>query len=234
MAATAAATFARVNAEGTARLAEAAARCGVRRFVLMSSALVHGRSSPGRPFTEDDMPAPQTPYARSKLDAEARLTQAARASALEWVILRPPMVYGPGARGNFRRLVRLVRAGVPLPLGAATAAKSFIGIDNLADAVVRAVEHPRAANETFLIADAETTSTVGLVRLIAAALGRRVWTPRVPPALLRAALGVVGRDRDLQRLLDPLELDSSRIRALLGWSPPVSLAEGVRRAVVKG
>ena len=157
--------------------------------------------------------------------------EAARGSALEWVILRPPMVYGPGARGNFRRLVQLVRAGVPLPLGAATAPKSFIGIDNLADAVVRCVEHPRAANQVFLVADAETTSTVGLVRLIAAALGRRVWTPYVPPALLRAALGLAGRSRDVQRLFDPLELDTSRIRTLLDWSPPVSLAEGVRRAV---
>ena len=144
---------------------------GVRRLVLMSSALVHGQASPGRPFTEGDAPAPATPYARSKLDSETRLVAAARGSALEWVILRPPMVYGPGARGNFRRLVQLVRAGVPLPLGAATAPKSFIGIDNLADAVVRAVEHPRAANQVFLVADAETTSTVGLVRLIAAGLG---------------------------------------------------------------
>ena len=157
--------------------------------------------------------------------------EAARGAALEWVVLRPPMVYGPGARGNFRRLVQLVRAGVPLPLGAATAPKSFIGIDNLADAVVRAVEHPRAANQVFLVADAETTSTVGLVRLIAAALGRRVWTPYVPPALLRTALGLMGRSRDVQRLFDPLALDTTRIRTLLDWTPPLSLAEGVRRAV---
>ncbi len=168
-------------------------------------------------------------------NSETRLEEAARGSALDWVILRPPMVYGPGARGNFRRLVQLVRAGVPLPLplplGAATAPKSFIGIDNLADAVVRVVEHPRAANQVFLVADAETTSTVGLVHLIAAALGRRAWTPYVPPALLRAALGLAGRSRDVQRLLDPLELDTRRIRTLLDWAPPVSLAEGVRRAV---
>ena len=157
--------------------------------------------------------------------------EAARASALEWVILRPPMVYGPGARGNFRRLVQLVRAGAPLPLGAATAPRSFIGIDNLADAVVRAVEHPRAANQVLLIADAETTSTVGLVHLIAAGLGRRIWTPHVSAALLRTALGAMGATRDVQRLFDPLELNTSRIRALLEWTPPVSLAEGVRRAV---
>jgi nucleoside-diphosphate-sugar epimerase len=233
MAAAAADAFARVNAEGTARLAAAAVRAGVRRLVLMSSALVHGPASSGRPFAENDTPAPATPYARSKLLSETRLEAAARGTALEWVILRPPMVYGPGARGNFRRLVQLVRAGVPLPLGAATAPKSFIGIDNLADAVVRAVEHPRAANQAFLVADAETTSTVGLVWHIADALHRRVWTPYVPPALVRSALGLVGRSRDVERLFDPLALDTSRIRTLLGWSPPVSQAEGVRRAVAE-
>lgn len=232
-AATAAERFRRVNAEGTARLAQAAVRGGVRRLVLMSSALVHGQASRGRPFTEDDAPAPETAYARSKLESEERLAAAARGSEMERVILRPPLVYGPGAGGNFRRLVALVRAGVPLPLGAATPPKSFIGIDNLADAVVWAVEHPRAANQVFLVADAETTSTVGLARLIAAALGRRVWTPNVPPALLRAVFGAVGRARDVQRLLDPLEIDTSRIRSLLDWSPQVSLAEGVRRAVAK-
>jgi nucleoside-diphosphate-sugar epimerase len=231
MAAAAADIFTRVNAEGTARLAAAAARSGVRRLVLMSSALVHGQTSPGRPFTESDALAPATPYARSKLLSETRLAAAAHETTLEWVILRPPMVYGPGARGNFLRLVQLVRAGVPLPLGAATAPKSFIGLDNLADAAVRAVEHPRAANQVFLVADAESTSTAGLVHHIAAALGRRVWTPYVPPALLRTVLTALGRSLDADRLLDPLELDASRIRTLLDWAPPVTLAEGVRRAV---
>ena len=156
---------------------------------------------------------------------------AARGSALQWVVLRPPMVYGPGARGNFGRLVGLVRTGVPLPLGAATAPRTFIGVDNLADAVVRCIEHPRAANQVFLLGDAEATSTAGLIHGIAAALGRRAWTPRVSPALLRAAFRLAGRERDFHRLLDPLELDTGRIRSLLGWSPPVTLDEGLRRAV---
>jgi nucleoside-diphosphate-sugar epimerase len=230
-AAASAATFARVNAEGTRRLADAAVRAGVRRLLLVSSALVHGQPSPGRPFTEADAPAPATPYARSKLRSEEELREAARGSALPWVILRPPMVYGPGARGNFARLARLVRAGAPLPLGAATAPRSFIGIDNLADALARCLSHPRAANQVFLIADAESTSTVGLVHLIAAALGRRVWTPGVPAAVLQGALRLAGRERDFHRLFDPLELDIARIRAELGWTPPVPLAEGIRRAV---
>lgn len=231
MAAKAVETFTRVNAEGTARLAAAAVGSGVRRLVLMSSALVHGEASPGRPFTEDDDPAPASAYARSKLDSERRLVEAARDSALEWVILRPPMVYGAGAGGNFQRLVRLVRTRAPLPLGAATARRTFIGIDNLADAVMCSVEHPRAAGQVFLIGDAEMTSTVDLVHRIAAAMGRSVWTPRVPHALIRTAFGAAGRERDYRRLFDPLELDIGRIRAALGWSPPVSLDEGLRRAV---
>jgi nucleoside-diphosphate-sugar epimerase len=226
-----AALFARVNVEGTARLARAAVEAGVRRLVLVSSALVHGVSSPGRPFTETDAPAPSGVYACSKLDSETRLREAVHGSATTWVILRPPMVYGPGAGGNFPRLVRLVRTGLPLPLGAATAPKSFIGIDNLADAIVRSVSHPQAANQTFLVCDGESTSTADLVRRIARALGRRVWLPRVPPMLLRPALRLAGRERDFARLFEPLEFDGSRIRAQLGWSPPLSLDEGLRRAV---
>jgi len=224
-------TFARVNAEGTARLARAAARAGVRRFILVSSALVHGEASPGRPFTEADAPTPQSPYTRSKLESETRLAEVARAGALQWVVLRPPMVYGAGAAGNFRRLVNLVRTGLPLPLGAATAPRSFISIDNLADAIVCCVAHPRAAHQVFLVSDAETTSTADLVRRIAGVLGRRVWLPRISPALLHAASRLAGRTRDYHRMLDPLELDSSLIRGRLDWSPPMSLDEGLRRAV---
>ncbi|MGE3701778.1 MAG: NAD-dependent epimerase/dehydratase family protein [Hyphomicrobiaceae bacterium] len=220
-----------VNVEGTACLAAAAVRAGVRRFVLVSSALVHGEASPGRPFTETDPPAPQSRYARSKLGAEQRLIEIARGTGMHWVILRPPMVYGARARGNFRRLVRLVRSGAPLPLGAATAPRSFIGIDNLADAVVRAVEHARAADGTFLLGDGESTSTADLVRRIAAALGRRVWLLHAPPALLQAASRLARRERDYRRLFEPLELDITRIRTELDWSPPLSMDAGLAAAV---
>jgi nucleoside-diphosphate-sugar epimerase len=225
-------TFARVNADGTARLASAAVGAGIRRLILMSSALVHGAASPpGRPFSEGDEPAPTTPYARSKLDAERRLMAAARGSGLQWVILRPPMVYGPQARGNFQRLVRLLRSGMPLPLGAATAPRTFIGIDNLAHAVVRCVEHQRAANQVFLVGDREATSTADFVRRIAAALNRRVWTPRIPPVLLRTGFQLARREGDFERLFHPLELDTGRIRTALDWMPPMSLEEGLARAL---
>ena len=230
-AAKAAETFARVNADGTARLASAAARSGVRRFVLISSALVHGEASPGRPLTELDAPAPASAYARSKLDAEQRLQEATTGSELQWVILRPPMVYGAGARGNFRRLAEFIRKGMPLPLGAATAPRSFIGIDNLADAVVLSVAHPRAAGQVLLLADAETTSTADFARRIAKAFGRRIVLPRVPAALMHVASRMAGRTRDYHRLFDPLELDTGRIRTQLDWSPPLSLDEGLRRAL---
>jgi len=223
--------FELVNVEGTSRLAAAAAKAGVRRLVLVSSALVQGPSSPGRPFTEEDPPTPNGVYARSKLASETRLLEAARDSAMAWVILRPPMVYGPGAGGNFPRLVKLVRTGLPLPLGAATAAKSFVGIDNLVDAIVRCVSHPQAANQLFLVCDAETTSTADLVRRLARALDRRVWLPHVPPALVGRLLRIAGRERDFGRLFEPLALDATRIRTRLGWSPPLSLDEGLRRAV---
>lgn len=221
----------RVNVEGTARLASAAASAGVGRFILMSSALVHGHDSTAGAFTETSALRPQTAYARSKRDAETALQQAVRDSAMETVILRPPMVYGPGSRGSFARLVSLVRRGVPLPLGRATAPKSFIGIDNLASAVVLCTAHPGAANQSLLVCDAATTSTAGLVRHIAAALGRRSYLPAVPAAVMRAALGAAGRTRDFERLFLPLQIDDALARRRLGWSPPVSLADGVRRAV---
>jgi nucleoside-diphosphate-sugar epimerase len=227
----AAAIFAQVNADGTARLAKAAAAAGVRRMVLISSALVHGEASPGRAFVESDEPNPASAYARSKLDAERHLVAAAQGSGLQWVILRPPMVYGAGAGGNFRRLVALVRSGLPLPFGAATAARTFVAIDNLSDAVVRCVERAEASGKIFLLGDAETTSTADLIQRIAATLGRRVLMPAVPLAALRAVFTVLGRGRDYRRLFDPLEFDTSRIRTILDWEPPVSMEEGLRRAL---
>lgn len=220
-----------VNVEGTARLAEAAQRCGVKRFVFISSAHVIGPSSRGRPFREDDPPNPNNVYARSKLEAELRLEAIAGAGAMEWVIVRPPMVYGPGAPGNFQRLVKLVRTGLPIPLGAARAPKSFLYVGNLTSAVSAVAQHPGAANKTFLVSDSEVTSTAGILRLIADALGKRALLMNVPEAALALAARVIGREKDVRRLFDPLEIDSRLIRATLQWSPPVALAEAVRRSV---
>jgi nucleoside-diphosphate-sugar epimerase len=223
-----------VNVEGTARLAEVARQRGVKRFVFVSSAHVNAPSSRARPFREDDPPNPDNVYARSKLEAERRLKAAVGGSAMEWVVVRPPLVYGPGAPGNFRRLVALVRSGLPIPLAAARAPKSFLYSENLVSAVHAVAMHPAAANKTFLVSDSEVTSTADLLRLIADALGKKVVLINLPEAPLALAARIIGREKDFRRLFDPLEIDSRFIRTTLQWSPPVALAEAVRRSVLSG
>jgi nucleoside-diphosphate-sugar epimerase len=221
-----------INVEGTTSLARAAARAGVARFILISSAQVLGsRSDPGRSFTDGSAPRPENVYAAFKLAAELRLVEIARSSGLDSVILRPPMVHGPGARGNFARLVRLVASRLPLPLGGAIAPKRFIGVDNLASAVVQAVEAPRGLGGSFLVGDAEITSTRDLVHRIARGLGMPARTFAVPLDALRLGARVLGRERDVARLLDPFELDTGRFCALFGWQPPLSLERGLEAAL---
>jgi len=217
-----------VNTLGTLRLAEAAAAASVRRFVFLSSARVHGERSTGTPFTEAGALAASDPYGRSKAEAERGLAALAATGGLEPVVLRPPLVYGPGARGNFARLVRFVARGVPLPLGAVHNRRSLVFVGNLVDAIVRCLEHPAAARETFMVSDGEDVSTPELVRRIARALGKPARLVPVPPALLRLGGRLVGRSDDIPRLLDDLVVDPSKIRALLGWSPAFTLDEGLR------
>lgn len=226
----AAALAQRVNVEGTARLTAAAREAGVRRLLLVSSAQVHGRGRPGRPFSETDQPAPANAYARSKLAGEMALQRVAGRD-MEWTILRPPLVYGPGARANFARLVRSVARGVPLPLGGATAPRSFLGVDNFASAVVAALGRAEAAGRVFLVSDREMSSTADLVRRLAAAMGRSVRLPAVPSVLMKAALEISGRGEDAVRLFEPMALNTAAIRDALGWEPPLSMDEGLRRAV---
>lgn len=215
------------NTIPTLRLAEAAAAAGLRRLVFISSVRVHGSRTVGAPFDEASPLAAEDPYGRSKADAERGLAEIARASGLEVVVLRPPLVYGPGARGNFARLARLVARGVALPLGAVRNRRSLVYVGNLADAIVRSVAHPAAAGRTFMVSDGEDLSTAELVRRIARALGRPPRLVPVPPALLRAAGALAGRREDVARLLDDLAVDSSLLRRALGWTPPYTLDEGL-------
>ena len=221
------ALYSAVNTRGTLRLAEAAAAAGVRRFVFLSSVRVHGERSTGAPFTESSPLVADDPYGRSKADAERGLASLARGTQLEPVILRPPLVYGPQAGGNFARLVALVARGVPLPLGAVRNRRSLIFVGNLADAIVRSLDQPAAANQTFMVSDGEDVSTPELVRRIARALGKPARLVLVPTALLRLGGALAGRSDDVARLVDDLLVDSSKIRALLGWSPVVTLDEGI-------
>ncbi len=223
--------YRRVNVCGTLNLARQAAASGVRRFIFVSSAKVNGEVTlAGRPFTEDDTPAPKDPYGQSKNEAELGLRQLASETGMEVVIIRPPLVYGPRVKANFAALMRAVRFGWPLPLGAVCNQRSLVSLDNLVDLIVTCMVHPSASNQTFLVSDGQDLSTPDLVRAIARAHGMpaRLWP--VPVWALQAVGGALGMGSSVQRLCGNLQLDISKARALLGWEPPVSVDEGLRRA----
>lgn len=219
--------FRSINTAGTLNLARQCAAAGVRRFVFVSSVKVNGEER-AAPYTEADAPAPEDAYALSKWEAEQGLRQIAAETGLEVVILRPPLVYGPGVGANFLALLRAVARGMPLPLGAIDNRRSLIYVGNLAAAILCCLEHPAAAGKTFLVSDGEDVSTSGLVRRMAAALGRPARLLPVPPALLRFAARLAKKSALAIRLLDSLTVDSSAIRRELGWSPPFTLDEGLR------
>ncbi len=223
------AAFTLVNTQGTECLVRQAARAGVRRFVYVSSIKVNGEATTGRPFTESDPPDPCDPYARSKAAAEQVIARVARGAALEYVIVRPPLVYGPGVAGNLGLLLRALRLGLPLPLGAIDNRRSLVGVWNLADLLALCAEHPAAAGETFLAADQSDLSTPQLLRLLAAGLGRpaRLWP--VPPRLLGWLGAAAGRRAAVERLCGSLQVSADKARHLLDWAPPVPPAEGLRR-----
>jgi UDP-glucose 4-epimerase len=219
--------FRRVNVGGTAALARAAAAQGLRRLVFVSTAKVNGESTPGRPFAEGDPPAPQDPYAVSKWEAEEALRSVAEKTGLEVVIVRPPLVYGPGVRANFLSLMRLVGRGIPLPLPDTKNRRSLIGVENLADCLVRCVSHPGAANETFMVSDGEDVSTRELIARLARALGRSARFLPVPEFAVRLAARLVGKEAAVDRLLGSLVIDSGKARRTLEWKPPVTLDSGL-------
>ncbi len=215
----------RVNVDGTVRLAEAAAGF-VRRFVFLSSVKVHGEDSGSGAYEEADALRPEDSYGRSKLEAERALTGIAALSGMELVLIRPPLVYGPGVRANFLRLLGWVDSGLPLPFASVRNRRSLIYLGNLVDAIARCVEHP-AARGPFLVSDAETVSTPDLVSRIAGALGRPARLLPAPSALLRAAGTIAGRRDEIRRLIGNLVVDPSRARRLLDWRPPHTLDEGL-------
>ena len=222
--------FRRVNVAGSLNLARQAADAGVRRFVYMSSIKVNGESTPpDRPFTADDTPAPVDPYGISKHEAEQALREVAGRTGLELVIVRPPLVYGPGVKANFRAMLRWLARGVPLPFGAVDNRRSMVALDNLVDLIVTCVEHPAAPGRTWLVSDGEDLSTPMLLRRAAAALGGRAHLLSVPPHLLQSFARVLGKVESVQRLCSSLSVDIGETRRLLGWSPPVGIDEALRR-----
>jgi len=221
------AEYRRVNVAGSRRLAQQAAAAGARRLVFMSTIKVNGERTAERAYTEDDAPRPEDAYGISKQEAEQALREVAQKTGLEFVVLRPPLVYGPGVKGNFLRLMNLVARGVPLPLGAVDNRRSFIYIGNLAGAIVRALEAPQAAGRTYLVSDGEDVSTPDLVRALARALGVKPRLLSLPLAALILAATLTGKRGEFTRLAGSLRVDSSRIRRELDWRPPFTLAQGL-------
>lgn len=226
------AEFRRVNVSGTQALAMQAAEAGVRRFIYVSSVKVNGEETPPeRPFNASDAPAPQDPYGISKAEGEASLRQIAANTGMEVVIVRPPLVYGPGVKANFLTLMRLLQRGIPLPLGAVTRnRRSFVALDNLVDLLTTCIEHPGAVNKTLLVSDGEDLSTTDLLMRLGHAMGKPARLIPIPPAVLRLGATAVGKINVAQRLLGNLQVDITQTRESLGWTPPISVEEGFRRA----
>lgn len=223
------AEFLKVNLHGTVNLARQAARAGVKRFVYASSIKVNGeRTSETAPFTESGQPNPQDPYAVSKWQAEQALQRIAQETGLEIVVVRPPLVYGPGVKGNFISLLTAIDKGVPLPLASANNARSLVYVGNLVDALIACATHPAAAGQTYLVSDGEDVSTAALVEKIARALGRNNRSFHFPPALLRAVATLAGRSEQVDRLFGSLRVSNEKICGELSWSPPYTLNQGLR------
>jgi len=219
-----------LNVEGTANLARQCAAHGVQRLVFVSTAKVLGEGRE-QPYGADDSPLPADPYARSKWEAEQGLLQIAAQTGLEVVIIRPPLVYGPGVKGNFAALMRWVARGRVLPLGAITHnARSLLALDNLVDLVMHCAVHPAAANQTFLVADGEDVSTAELLQRMARAMNRKARLFPVPVWMLESAAALLGKRDVARRLCGSLRLDIQHTRQRLGWTPPIGLDEGLRRA----
>ena len=222
--------FRRVNVQGTLTLARQAAAASVRRFIFISSIKVNGEATVlGQPFTADAVPAPLDAYGVSKMEAEQGLRALSVQTGMEVVIIRPTLVYGPGVKANFAAMMRWLHRGVPLPLGAIHNQRSLVALDNLVDLIVTCLTHPAAANQTFLVSDGEDVSTTELLRRMGQAMGRPARLIPVPASWLKLAASLVGKRDTAQRLCGSLQVDISKTRQLLGWSPPLTLNQGLNK-----
>jgi len=225
--------FREINLKGTLNFAQQSVSSGVKRFVFVSSIGVNGNQN-NIPFTENDIPNPTEAYAISKYEAELGLREIVRNTDMEVVIIRPPLVYGPNAPGNFGSLLKWVNKGIPLPLGAIHNQRSLIALDNLVDFIAICIDHPAATNQTFLVSDGEDLSTTDLLRRVAQGMGKEARLFPVPVGLLKLGAALLGKKALFQRLCGSLQVDISKSRQLLGWNPPITVEEGLRRAVRGG
>ena len=223
------ASYQQMNVGVTQALATASGQTGVRRFILLSSVKAMGESTPpGESWNEDSSCSPQDAYGRSKRDAEKVLIDISRKTGMEVVILRLPLVYGPGIKANMARLFRVVRNGIPLPFARIHNARSLLYVGNLVDAVRVSLDHPSAAGQVFLVSDSEDVSTPALIRRMARALGRPARLIPIPPSLMRWAGDLIGRSEEVDRLFGSLVVDSGKIRRVLNWKPPYTLNQGIK------
>ena len=222
--------YCRINFDGTINLAHQAVKAGVKRFVFISSIKVNGENTPSdQPFTAKDRPEPEDIYGISKYKAEQGLWEIANESGMEVVIIRPPLVYGANAKGNFAKLVALVERGLPMPFKLVNNRRSFLAIDNLVDLIIVCIDHPKAANQVFLASDGQDLSMPELILGLEAAMGRPARLFSVPTSLLILMTKLFGKGDLGQRLFGSLQIDISKVRELLGWEPPISVEEALRR-----
>ena len=223
------AEFRKVNVEGTLALAEQAVKAGVKRFIYVSSIKVNGElTQVDKPFTEQDAANPQDAYAISKYEAELGLLQIAQQAGMEVVIIRPPLVYGPGVKANFASLLRAVNRRVPLPLGAIHNKRSFVYVGNLVSLIECCIRHPEAKNQVFLVSDGHDLSTTQLLQQCAIALNVQSRLLAIPQKIIESVAAFFGKQSVVQRLSGNLQVDISKADALLGWKPPVSVADGLK------
>jgi nucleoside-diphosphate-sugar epimerase len=222
--------FRKINVQGTLRLAKHAAASGVKRFVFISSIKVNGeKTNRGKPFTADDVPAPADPYALSKFEAEEQLRLLSQETGMQVVIIRPPLVYGPGVKANFLNMLRWIHRGLPLPLGSINNRRSLVSIGNLVDLLVTCIDHPAAAGNTFLVSDGEDVSTSELLRSLASALDKKAILIPVPIILLNLAAFILRKQAISRRLGESLQVDINKNRNLLGWAPRIPVERSMRQ-----
>lgn len=225
------AAFRAVNVDATLNLARQALAKGVKRFVFVSSIKVNGEETTIQPFTAFDEPAPIDPYGQSKLEAEIALQELGNATGLEVVIVRPPLIYGPGVRANFRRLMQLVKTGVPLPLGAIHNRRSMVAVDNLVDLLVLCAWHPAAAGQIFMVSDDHDVGISELLRMLATAMGKRSLLLPLPAGLIASVAAVLGKSAVASRLLGSLQVDINHTKSTLQWQPPISMEFALKKTV---